>query len=432
MSSERPEPLSGKDEGSYAYLTIRDRMPTILTKVIDCIHRKATEYTRENKQEHAQDARDIVGRLSKLNYEMKTNKKLSMVEDTKNDAHLWNEFLKNATSLVDGSKISWFSGAWLTCECFMYRKIYEALALSKLHQDFDPFREQKQASFMSQQDNIASLANILVASLDAFSESSISKTQELHFEMFLQFSLWGNKCDLSISGGEVVAENAGLSLKLEDLRKHILVNNTSRIWQTLQDQSNQRIDFILDNAGFELFTDLCLAETLLNLNKAQVIFLHLKDFPWFVSDTTQEDFFWTLKKLKESDVESLSKLGHRWEERIQNGSFVLKKHFYWTLCHDFSQMKSTASELYDELAKSKLLLFKGDLSYRKLVGDRKWPHTMPFAEALWGFYPAPLCALRTIKAEVVVGLEEGKDDAVEAVDKDWMITGTYAVIEFHQ
>lgn len=171
---------------------------------------------------------------------------------------------------------------------------------------------------------------------------------------------------------------------------------------------------------------------LLNLNKARVIYFHLKDIPWFVSDTTEEDFSWTIEKLKESDVESLSKLGHRWEERIKNGSFVLKKHFYWTLCHDFSEMKSTASELYDELAKSKLLLFKGDLNYRKLVGDRTWPYTTPFAEALWGFHPAPLCALRTIKAEVVVGLEEGEDKAVEAVDKNWMITGSYAVIDFHQ
>jgi hypothetical protein len=64
-----------------------------------------------------------------MNYEMKTNKKLFAVEDPKDDAHIWNEYLKNAMSFVDGSRISWFSGAWLTCECFMYRKIYEAFAL---------------------------------------------------------------------------------------------------------------------------------------------------------------------------------------------------------------------------------------------------------------------------------------------------------------
>jgi hypothetical protein len=171
---------------------------------------------------------------------------------------------------------------------------------------------------------------------------------------------------------------------------------------------------------------------LLSLNKAQVIYLHIKDIPWFVSDTTETDFSWTLQKMKDSDMEALSTLGRKWQQRVQDGTFVLKKHFYWTLCHDFSEMKSTAGKLYEDLSKSKLVLFKGDLNYRKLVGDRKWPYTTPFPEALWGFCPAPLCALRTIKAEVVVGLEEGKGKEVAAVDKDWMITGSYAVIQCHQ
>jgi len=58
---------------------------------------------------------------------MKTDKKLQDIEDNKDDVGLWNEFLR--TAQPGGSEIAWFNGAWLTCETFMYRKIYEAFAL---------------------------------------------------------------------------------------------------------------------------------------------------------------------------------------------------------------------------------------------------------------------------------------------------------------
>jgi hypothetical protein len=46
--------------------------------------------------------------------------------------------------------------------------------------------QQKQASFISQQENMRSLADILVASFTSLSESSDPRTLELHFETFLQ------------------------------------------------------------------------------------------------------------------------------------------------------------------------------------------------------------------------------------------------------
>lgn len=35
---------------SFAYLTIRDRLPVILTKVIDLVHRRASAFLEENQQ----------------------------------------------------------------------------------------------------------------------------------------------------------------------------------------------------------------------------------------------------------------------------------------------------------------------------------------------------------------------------------------------
>ena len=71
----------------------------------------------------------MIAKLSKLRYEMKTNKPLMQIEDDRPDAQIWNNTIKESKSLVDQDKIASFTGAWLIVECYMYRKIYEAFAL---------------------------------------------------------------------------------------------------------------------------------------------------------------------------------------------------------------------------------------------------------------------------------------------------------------
>ncbi|KAJ7390810.1 hypothetical protein OS493_022369 [Desmophyllum pertusum] len=429
---ERPEPLSGKDEGSFAYLTIRDRLPVILTKVIDLVHRRASAFLKENQQEQTEDSKLVIAKLSKLRYEMKTNKPLMLMEDDRPDVRIWNATINNSKSLVDEDKVASFTGAWLIVECYMYRKIYEAFALSELHQSFDPFQGQKEASFKGLQDSAISLAEFLHHSMDnspvAGDDGNNVKNT---FDTLLQFCLWGNRCDLSISSGEITADHgAGHTSHLQHMKENIIVDNSQDVWDVTHNNKNTRIDFILDNSGFELFTDLCFAEFLLHANLAKVIHLHTKQIPWFVSDASVKDVHWMAEQMKSSSNKCLSQLGSRWLQHFQDGSFLLQSHQFWTLAQDFSQMKSIAPDLYEDLSQAKIIFFKGDLNYRKLVGDRKWPHTTHFTDALWGFLPAPLCSLRTLKADVQVGLSPGQDDHLEAISKEWMTSGSYAVIQY--
>lgn len=245
--------------------------------------------------------------------------------------------------------------------------------------------------------------------------------------------MWGNRCDLSISSGEIEAvQGAGHTSHLQHMKENIIVDNSQEVWDAIHSEKTTRIDFVLDNSGFELFTDLCFAEFLLHANFAKEIHLHTKEIPWFVSDASKKDVLWMVEQMKCSSNKCLSLLGDRWLQRFQDGSFVLQSNHFWTLAQDFSEMKSIAPDLYKELLGAKIIFFKGDLNYRKLVGDRKWPHTTPFTDALWGFSPAPLCSLRTLKADVQVGLSPGQDDQLEAISKEWMTSGSYAVIQYAQ
>jgi len=93
-------------------------------------------------------------------------------------------------------------------------------------------------------------------------------------------------------------------------------------------------------------------------------------------------------------------------------------------------MEGADPNLYSVLSTHELLIFKGDLNYRKLVGDINWDPTTPFKEALRGFLPAPLVSLRTCKADTVVGLKPGLGEEMNAKDPNWLTTGEYGLVQF--
>ncbi|KAK6039628.1 hypothetical protein COOONC_22867 [Cooperia oncophora] len=93
-------------------------------------------------------------------------------------------------------------------------------------------------------------------------------------------------------------------------------------------------------------------------------------------------------------------------------------------------MKSVARELYVQLTEASLIMFKGDLNYRKLVGDRDWPYSTPLKTALCGFLPAPILALRTLKSETVAGLPDAVAARMEKEpDQKWMVTGEHGIAQ---
>ena len=193
--------------------------------------------------------------------------------------------------------------------------------------------------------------------------------------------------------------------------------------------SLHRFDVILDNTGFELFTDLCIADYFTSLYHCQVRF-HAKAMPWFVSDVTKEDFGWLIEWMATSGEAALEELHHKWSGYIKEGKWVVEDHPFWSYPHSFHSMQSVAPALYEHLSQADLLLFKGDLNYRKLTGDRRWDYSEKFERSVGEFRPAPLVSLRTLKCDLVLDVPQEVIARETLKDKDWMLYGTHAVVQF--
>ena len=87
-----------------------------------------------------------------------------------------------------------------------------------------------------------------------------------------------------------------------------------------------------------------------------------------------------------------------------------------------------SKDLADEFARASMTILKGDLNYRRLVGDCDWPPTMSFA-ALSAYWPSPLAVLRTLKSDVIVGIANETLSTLDARGEPWRTNDTRAVIQ---
>ncbi|EPQ27316.1 uncharacterized protein PFL1_05238 [Pseudozyma flocculosa PF-1] len=153
----------------------------------------------------------------------------------------------------------------------------------------------------------------------------------------------------------------------------------------------------------------------------------------------------TVKDETPSSQTPVQAMVRRWMRYLEQGSFKLSvpldtplgsdtgaSNGFWTQPVGYANMAEVAPALHAELrAKSDLVIFKGDLNYRKLTGDALWPATTPFREALGPLAGTiEVLALRTNKADVCVGLAEGQEDEVRKQDANWRINGKWAVVQY--
>uniref|UniRef100_A0A5S6QUB2 Sugar phosphate phosphatase n=1 Tax=Trichuris muris TaxID=70415 RepID=A0A5S6QUB2_TRIMR len=432
-------PLCAKFKSSFAYATVKNRLPVILTKVIDTVHRHRYSLISKYGQEAGEDVKRVIGQLSEMRYRLTTDKALTLINSSLPDCQLWNKSLEEYKATV-GTEATWFSCPWLLCETYFYRKVNEVLENSVYMKSWDPFAYQKEQGFVSALPTISVLANLTVKMHEQFSKVDDLNEARADLWDIAQICLWGNRCDLSLSDGEQVKSDHFSDLQsLAKLSAFIVVNHFDELFKLLREIRDKttsfpttHLDIVLDNAGLELFGDLCFADALLELKVVGKVRFHAKALPYYVSDTAAVDFSWAVEMLRSSSNSTLSALGHKWAHRLEDGSFELKEHLFWTTPYAYHRMNSVAPDLYRDLTTAKLIVFKGDLNYRKLLADINVESTSSFSDALQGFAPSSLLALRTIKGDLIAGLAPGQMELITKVNSRWMLTGEYAVVQFHR
>jgi len=422
--AEYPPRLMTSEPGSFARRTIVEGKPHNVHQAIE-----DNDYPP-----------DIVHALEALAAELVSGPMRPLRERTPGAGNweLWNR------ELVAYRGKTWLEVDWHFAETYFYRRLLEAVRYFQpgLWQKHDPFGRQKRTLAASAVVHLSTEWGPLIPATGFASDGA-----DTLFEPLLHACLWGNRADLSnydlaLQDVQSAGKEGERARQGQEEQHNLLIDHTHavRSWlasRTATGQPSPRIDVINDNVGLDLLFDLVLADFMLAQDQARQVVFHVKAHPFFVSDAMPKDVWATVALVQEAPHPSIRAMGARLRGHLDAGRLILRDDPLWTSCLTFRDLFCThrpragraSSSLRAELGRSDLIILKGDLNYRRLLDDRRWPHTTPLAEAA-AYFPAPFLVLRTLKGEIMVGLEPGQAEALDAQDPDWLTNGQRGIIHW--
>ncbi|ANW21953.1 damage-control phosphatase ARMT1 family protein [Streptomyces clavuligerus] len=303
----------------------------------------------------------------------------------------------------------WFDAPFLWAESYFYRRLLGAVEYfgTGPWQGVDPFAPFKQAELRT------AVVDEELGALDALADVSADERATA----LLHASLWGNRADLGfrVTEGDPAPGDATDGLVADD---------AAVLWQLLPAGAGSTVAVVADNAGRELIPDLILIDHLLVHRHAKRVVLHVKPSPYYVSDAMTADVVDCLRRLTEAPGEA-GRIGNRLWEAVATGHVEIRTHPFFCAPLSYAEMPD---DLREEFAAVTLTILKGDLNYRRLVGDRMWDARTRFAD-LTAYFPGAVAALRTLKSDVIVGLEQKTLDALERSGRAWRTSGTHALVQ---
>ncbi|KAA0941790.1 damage-control phosphatase ARMT1 family protein [Streptomyces apricus] len=370
--------------GSFARSVLDERHPALIERV-----RRATPYPPDRQ-------RALDALLDEI-----TGGPIGRLDDDEPGAGAWRD------EPYYGQR--WADVPFLWAESFFYRRLLAAVGYFAPGpwRGIDPFAPFKNAELAGAgvDDELSALDR-----LAALTPAERDRT-------LLLSSLWGNRADL---GFRLSAGEAGLGDRVPGL----VVDDSPALWSVLAAGEPGTVCLVADNAGPELLPDLVLADHLLATGRAVRVVLHLKPYPYYVSDATTADALACLDRLTRASGQA-AEVGGRLRRAVTEDRLVLRAHPFSCAPHPYDRMPA---DLREDFASAALTVMKGDLNYRRLVGDRHWPATTPFAEVT-AYFPGPVAALRTLKCDVVTGLAPGTTAELDATARSWRTSGTHALVQ---
>ncbi|MFH9551497.1 damage-control phosphatase ARMT1 family protein [Streptomyces sp. NPDC017435] len=331
---------------------------------------------------------------------------------------------------------SWFDVPWLWSESYFYRRLLEAVAYfgPGPWQGIDPFRPFKLAELDAPETEEE--LNVL--------DTLAARPPGERDRALLHGSLWGNRADLGFRLSDAEAEERAAVPGL-------VADDSGTLWSLLPAPAagaaagagvdaggradadapgtgTRTLCLIADNAGRELIPDLLLAAHLLEQRRCDRVVLHVKPYPYYVSDATTADVVDALRRLTAARG-AAGDHGRRLWAAMSDGTLTVRAHPFSASPLPYAAMPD---DLRADFATAALTIVKGDLNYRRLVGDSRWPPTTPFADVT-AYFPGPVAALRTLKSDVITGLDADTEAALVAAEgQRWRTGGTHALIQVRE
>lgn len=298
---------------------------------------------------------------------------------------------------------TWHTTVWYFAETLLYRMVIQLVRWWEFQQD--PFMYAKNAE----------LKNPVL--WDTLRQALAIEADPI-FQL-IDMSMWGNRLDLSYAdSAQLGMTNIDPQFRLVDDRRQLLAHINHA-------QNGDSIHLITDNFGSELAMDLALIDALLTLYPISVV-LHLKLHPTYVSDSTTPNVLHFVAEAKQYHDKSVADFGKRLHNHLESGRIRLAPDLFWNSPLFFWQLPP---RLQTALGQAHLTIIKGDVNYRRIVGDAVWPVATPFSDVA-GYFPSPVTALRTLKSDPVVGIGDHHAAVLDVEDAAWRVNGKRGVIQF--
>jgi Damage-control phosphatase ARMT1-like domain len=303
----------------------------------------------------------------------------------------------------------WSRAPFLWSESYFYRRLLGAVGFfgPGAWRGVDPFEYLKAAELRD-----PALGPDLAALVD-----TDRRPIEEQGQAKLLASLWGNRADLGFRIGAAAGPEPARAASMRVVDDH-----SPQLWAALGPRAS--VVLVADNAGRETVADLVLIDHLLHRGHAASVTLHVKPRPYYVSDATSNDVTACLRRLGEA-AGGPSQAARRLLAAAAEGRFGLFTHEFYCAPWPYSSMPADLAAAFGQAS---LTVLKGDLNYRRLVGDRDWPPATPFTDVA-SYFPGPVAALRTLKSDVITGIDPAVSAGLDAAGKGWRTDGAHALIQ---
>ncbi|WP_306319560.1 MULTISPECIES: damage-control phosphatase ARMT1 family protein [unclassified Streptomyces] len=381
--------IHGDVPGSFARAVLAERHPALIEKV-----RAAFPYGP-----HQHRALDALLRNT-------ADGVIEPLDDTAHDRERWEAW--------GGEWFGrpWFDAPFLWAESYFYRQLLGAVGYftEGAWQGVDPFQPFKRAELDTPETEAE------LAAVDRLATASEAERER----GLLLGALWGNRADLGFR------IDAGGADPGADTR--LVADDSDAVWAALPKGGGATVSLVADNSGRELLADLLLADHLLTHGRAARVELQVKPYPYYVSDAMTADVVDCVRHLTRAGGGAAEAGGRLWAA-MGDGRLLLRAHPFSCAPLPYADMPD---DLRAEFAATTLTVLKGDLNYRRLVGDRLWEPTTSFAERT-AYWPTPVVALRTLKSDVIVGLDPEVRGALDAAEphQKWRVSGAHALVQAH-